>query len=81
MKTIKALAAVKKAIKADVRKACRKVNNVLLDYFAPYGVVCSSGTKKLCWTMADAHDWLKYCGDRAYIFETYDHLILASRKQ
>lgn len=64
-----------------MKKIIRILNAIAKDYFAPYHVSDCNGTNILCWTLADAQDWLKYCSHDAKIVETYDYTQLVARKQ
>jgi hypothetical protein len=72
----------KRAIKTlNVGALLTIAHDIAKDYFAGYNLVCNYGTNKLFWTMKGAESWLHACGDRAYILETYDFQIIASRIQ
>lgn len=70
-----------KAAKSKARKAVKAVDSIARDYFAQYVIMDDFGTRRLCWSLAEAYEWLPACGNRAFICETYDYTILAARIQ
>lgn len=56
-----------------------QLNEFLKDLFAHYIVLDNYGTRRLCWTMAEARSWLEFCSPVAFICETVDYTIIEAR--
>jgi hypothetical protein len=81
MKTIKAAKNLVKAIRADVRKACKRINSIAKDYFAAYKVEDKNGTYQMEWTEKAAFAWISYCGEDCRIQNTFTRETVFARKQ
>lgn len=55
----------------------KRLKQHLKSVFAEYRVSDNYGTVVYCWTLCEAMDWLKHCGDKAVIrFNITDQIIV-----
>jgi hypothetical protein len=57
----------------------RAIRNAARSHFAPYILWDDCGTKRYCLSMAEAMEWLPYCGNHAVIVNRRTRVIEVSR--
>lgn len=56
-------------------------NDLAKRRFARFLVLDCLGTKKLCWSMAEAEAWIPFCSANMRIVDTLDFAVVLERKQ
>lgn len=59
----------------------RAIRNTIKTHFSVYILWDDCGTRRYCWDMAEAMDWLPYAGDNALIVNRKTRIVEVSRHQ